>query len=163
MYLAVHIRLLLHSRVCWHLRVGTRGSWHFTKDIATPNEMPASISVMPTMPERAASQVSPRGSEYNDPKPIWRNSQQSTAPVRQTAPPSIIERPSEAVSLNPFPSHQQLHMWQPARQHSPNPHPIQETRHGRPGNYARSTSSDYTLFNGIDTPGMHPFFTRDRC
>ncbi|KAK3714230.1 hypothetical protein LTR37_008032 [Vermiconidia calcicola] len=104
------------------------------------------------MPERAASQDSPRVSEDNNPKRIWRNSHQSTATVRQTAPPSIIERPSDEVPLNPSPSHQQLHMWQPPRQHSPYHHPIQETRHGRPGNYARSTSNDYTVYSGIETP-----------
>ena len=107
------------------------------------------------------SENSPRISEDTINKPLLRNSHQSTATARTTAPAeqTIPERPSDEMASRPNTgrqqAYQQLTAWQPAAQ-TESPQEMsrqsQEQRPLGPAAYGRSTSNDYTVYGGVETP-----------
>ena len=126
----------------------------------SPNPNSGALPSMPA-PVLRPSESSPRVSEDTINKPLLRNSYQSNATVRTTAPleQTIPERPSSEMASRPNTSrqqaHQQLTAWQPIAQ-TESPQDIsrnsQDTRPPGPAAYGRSTSNDYTVYGGIETP-----------
>lgn len=127
----------------------------------SPNRNVGSMPAVPPAILRPSEDNS-RVSEDTINKPLLRNSFQSTATVRTNAPAEqkIPERPSDELSSRPNSgrqqAYQQLTAWQPqVRTESPQDmqRDSQDTRPGGPGGvYGRSTSNDYTVYGGIETP-----------
>jgi len=136
---------------------------------------------MISMPERVLrpSEDTPRVSEDTINKPLLRNSYQSAATARTTAPTehTIHEQPADESPSRPNSgsrqhhhqqAHNQLTSWQPPVVHTEPPHDhvrlsaenrpqdfvrlSTEQRPIGPGAYGRSTSNDYTVYGGVETP-----------
>lgn len=127
----------------------------------SPNPNTGSMPAVPPAVLRP-SEDNPRVSEDTINKPLLRNSYQSTGTARTTIPAeqTIPERPSDELSSRPNSgrqhAYQQLTAWQPAVQtESPQDMSRQSQDHrpvGPGGAYGRSTSNDYTVYGGIETP-----------
>lgn len=131
--------------------------------MSTRNSPNPNAGALPTWPAPVLrpSEEHPRVSEDTINKPLLRNSYQSTATTRTSVPleQTIPEQPVAETSNRPDTArqqaHQQLTAWQRTattespqdfHQHS------QDQRSLGPGAYGRSTSNDYTIYGGLETP-----------